>query len=231
MMNCQKTKKLIPLFVEADLDAAAMQQVTEHLEACNSCRYIVAEFKASQSSLHALALPGFDEAVFAPMRVAVQREIARPTNVRWLALRWPWKLAWATAAACLVLGVFAFYRQAPSVHEAKQVAVREDRQDSVPSSANASRASGTVPRAVASQRPTRKPSSHLTALATARSTVSAASMAEPVIAAPAPDLAVTASTEAESPAAEPEMLRMEFQTADPNIRIIWLTPKAALALK
>jgi hypothetical protein len=25
--------------------------------------------------------------------------------------------------------------------------------------------------------------------------------------------------------AEPEILRMEFQTADPNIRIIWLTPK------
>ena len=30
---------------------------------------------------------------------------------------------------------------------------------------------------------------------------------------------------------EPEMLRMEFQTADPNIRIIWLTPKTALAAK
>jgi hypothetical protein len=26
-------------------------------------------------------------------------------------------------------------------------------------------------------------------------------------------------------APEPEMLRMEFQTADPNIKIIWLTPK------
>ena len=25
---------------------------------------------------------------------------------------------------------------------------------------------------------------------------------------------------------EPEMLRIEMQTADPNIRIIWLTPKA-----
>jgi hypothetical protein len=29
-----------------------------------------------------------------------------------------------------------------------------------------------------------------------------------------------------APVPEPEMMRMEFQTADPNIRIIWLTPKA-----
>ncbi len=225
MMNCQKTEQLIPLFVEADLDAVAMQQVTTHLEACDSCRHLAAEFQASQASLRALALPRFDEAVFAPMRTAVQHEIAHPTNMSWLALRWPRKLVWATAAACLALGGFAFYRQLLSVPETKQVAVREDRQDSAPSSAHASRAIETVPRAVASQRPTRKPSPHPTALITARGTVPAPSTAEPVTATPSPALAVTASSGAATPAAEPEMLRMEIHTADPNIKIIWLTPK------
>jgi hypothetical protein len=42
---------------------------------------------------------------------------------------------------------------------------------------------------------------------------------------PAPQ-AETAAPNAEPSKPEPEMLRMEFQTADPNIRIIWLTPKA-----
>ena len=225
MMNCQKTEQLIPLFVEADLDAAEMQQVTEHLATCDACRALAAEFSASQSSLHALALPEFDEAIFAPLRIAVQREIAHPTNVSWLALRWPWKLVWATAAACLALGGFAFYRQLLSVPETKQVAVRADRQDSLSAPANAARAIGTVPRAVASQRPTRKPSPQPSPLATARSTVPPPATDEPVTASPAPILAVTASSEAATPAAEPEMLRMEIHTADPNIKIIWLTPK------
>lgn len=35
----------------------------------------------------------------------------------------------------------------------------------------------------------------------------------------------TIAANSEKPAAEPEMLRMEIQTADPNIKIIWLMPQ------
>ncbi len=222
MMNCQNAEQLIPLFVEADLDTAEMQQVTQHVATCNSCHEIVAEFQVSQSSLHALALPEFDEAGLRAMRTAVQDEIARPTIADWIALRWNWKLVWAAAAACLVLGAFVFSRQSPPVHETKQVAVREDHQDSGPSSTNASRASGTLLRAVARQRPAPL---YPTTRATALGTVPAPPTAESVTTSPSPALAVTASSEAATPAPEPEMLRMEIHTADPNIKIIWLTPK------
>ena len=36
-MNCKKITQLIPLFVEADLEAAEMQCVTAHLESCDLC--------------------------------------------------------------------------------------------------------------------------------------------------------------------------------------------------
>ena len=225
-MNCQKAEQLIPLFVEADLDAAEMQQVTNHLETCTACSEIVAVFQGSQASLHALAAPDFDEAVLAAMRNAVQREIARPTNADWPAARWSWKLGWAIAAACLLLGGVVLYWQVSPTPENKPVVAQENHQVPMPAvQAKRSATIGTVPRAVARQRPTRKPQP--SSLATARGTVPLAAplIAEPVTASPAPALALTASPEIATPAPEPEMLRMEFHTADPNIKIIWLTPK------
>ena len=228
-MNCKKAKPLIPLFVEDDLDAAELQQVTEHLATCDSCCEIVAEFQASQSSLHAAALPEFDEAMLSAMRTAVQREIARPTLADWLALLWSWKLAGA-AAACLLVGAFMLYRQVSPAPKNKPAVAREQ-QTVAPAAidvrATNSAARGTVPRAVASYRPARKPSPYPSSLATARGTVPplAAPPVEPVHVSPVPALALTAIPETAASASEPEMLRMEIHTADPNIKIIWLTPK------
>jgi Putative zinc-finger len=221
-MNCQTTEPLIPLFIEADLDATEMQQVTAHVEACAACHALTTEFRASQSSLHALAVPEFDEATMHAMRAAVQYEIARPTMADWLASRWHWKLAWA-AAACLLLGAFVWQRQFLTPENKPVVA--QGQPPDTPAPAKDSAAPGTVRRGGASYRPTRKPSPQPGQRAATRGTVPAPSEAEPVTAAPAATLALTASPETPTPAAEPEMLRMEFQTADPNIRIIWLTPK------
>ncbi len=225
MMNCQNAEQLIPLFVEADLDAAEMQQVTEHLATCDACGEIVAEFEASQSFLRATALPEFDEAGLRAMRTAVQDEIARPTIADWIALFWHWKFA-ATSIVCLLLGAFMLYQQVAPNPERKQIVVQADRQSLIAlptSSDERATRSGTVPRVVASRRPTRKPSQNPSARATARRSVPL--IAEPVTIQPSTALALTASPEIAIPAAEPEMLRMEIHTADPNIKIIWLTPK------
>lgn len=214
MMNCKQAKPLIPLFVEADLNADEMQQVTNHVTTCAACSELAADFRASQLSLHALAAPEFDEALLAAMRTAVQREIARPTFADWLTARWPWKLAYVTAAVCLLFGIVVWHRQPTAPNERRSVAQHEKHEDktAAPLATNTEAKRVGILRAAASHRPARQSSP------TPKVRVSE----------PLPTTIETATAfpaETATTPTEPEMLRMEFQTADPNIRIIWFTPK------
>lgn len=269
-MNCKKAKPLIPFFVEADLDAAEMEQVTTHLATCDLCREIVAEFQASQSLLHATALPEFDEAMLAEMRSAVLQNVAQEakplTVVEWLQPIWGWKLAFVAAGVLLlVTGVVISQRSvenrnhlmaglakdAPPMSPALTAANQESEKNSrsatpQPRTGRKNKAQGAV--SVSERNPGNKtptPSSperatdvdaQIIAAAIAPSGANDSSANIPRVDTlgftlpPAPQAEIATSS-LEKSAPEPEMLRMEFQTADPNIRIIWLTPKTALASK
>lgn len=263
-MNCRNAEPRIPLFVEADLDAAEMQQMTAHLETCAACQTLAAEFHASQASLRAAVLPAFDEAMLALMRSAVQREIApmtsRPSITEWLHPLWNWNVAFAAAAVILLVsGIVLSRRDAGLKNE--QVASRT--KDSVPSDATPPQTESVQKSLTASQvfqpqmgrkykaqgrmsTSERNPENNeIKPLSSARAIdvdnqIAAASIAPsranndavylPRVDTmgftfpPAPQAeTITSSTGKSTP--EPEMLRMEFQTADPNIKIIWLTPK------
>lgn len=215
-MNCRATEPLIPLFVEADLDATEMAQVAAHVAACAACDALAADFRASQSSLHALAAPAFDEAVLASIRTAVQREIARPTWAERLAAVWQWKLVWAAAACLLVIGLLLSWPLRPTT-DRRQIVV----QTPLPERVSPPSSPAPAPRVATNHRSARQPVATKKQLASTDNIEAppAPSVTEPPAAS---SVLATAATPAE---AEPEMLRMEFQTADPNIRIIWLTPK------
>ena len=273
MMNCRKAEQLIPLFVEIDLDAAEMQQVTAHVETCHSCRALIAEFQASQASLHAVALPAFDEAMLTEMRSTVMQRVAppamRPPFVEWLQPIWSWKWTFVAATAVLVL--------------ASSFVMSRRRTETNPGQIGTTAKGAALSTATQAQSETTQKASHTHPVFQPRTgrknkaqgevSVSERNPGNNVRRQPRPEratdvdhqIAASASSEAgndvaillrvdtldftlppapqaetgvlpalpnlEKSASEPEMLRMEFQTADPNIRIIWLTPKSALAAK
>lgn len=248
-MNCKKAAQLIPLFIEADLETAAMQSLAEHLEMCDSCRSVAEEFQASQSLLHSVALPEFHAAAFAQMRNSVLNEIARPKISDLLHPIWDWKTAFAASLAMIILtsGAVNYWPDATEnivaqipgnsdkKHEFSAVASSKDlvKPSSVSSKVLKPRrgckniARGEV--SASERNPGKIGTNHSSPeRATAFHTqIIPESVAPSETTDPKADLITTAIPKPEN--TEPEMLRIELQTADPNIRIIWFAPKETIA--
>jgi anti-sigma factor RsiW len=226
-MNCTRVQELLPLYVGADLAAREAEIVRAHLETCALCRELAEEFAASAAWLQAAPPPEFDEAFFAALRGDVQQAIAqtapRPSWVeRWFpALNWRW--AWVPVLALILLAI-ALNWQRQRVLPTMQ-----------PEQVRAEVSPTPVPE---QQRPLSEPN-HLAVEELPRGKqrrVFPRRVALPREAAIALDPAQTGLPK-ESPkpiapavgesmlATAPELMRIEIQTADPNIRIIWLTPK------
>jgi hypothetical protein len=262
-MNCRKAEQFIPLFVEADLEAAEMEQVKAHLATCEACRVSAAEFAASQSLLHHIAAPEFDETMLTAMRRDVLQSLTPnatcPAFLEWLPPLWTWKTAVAAAAVILLTIGIAIPRRGaengagPIANNAKdsvslatnnapgkepERSLRSASQRFQPPMGRKHKAQSGVS---ASERnpgnDARRQSSparatdidnQLAAASVAPSGAGDEAASFPRVDSftlpPAPQ-AETAAPNAEQSKPEPEMLRLEFQTADPNIRIIWLTPK------
>jgi hypothetical protein len=115
MMNCRRIKELMPLFVEGDLDAKAMNEVSLHLSDCTACAQLVNEYSASQAWLQTYEMPDLDNAFFIDLKHSVMHEIeqnqTRPSWLQILAGRWTPNLAFAMAVALLILvGALVFSR-------------------------------------------------------------------------------------------------------------------------
>ncbi len=239
MMNCRKAEQLIPLFVEADLDVAQMRQVTKHLETCALCRGLVAEFQASQSSLRTTTAPAFDEAMLVEMCRAVNGEIVRMPAplpvIEWLLPRGHWKLA-GVAVVMLCVSGFVFYSQFKTKSESVVSALRDQLSADACCGTRSvrdlnfrapvhDRSAGRLRSPYRNQ--VAPPAKQVASVLREKQPPSEVKPENSVETATASlFLAFAQSQPEETPSApEPEMLRMEIQTADPNIKIIWLTPK------
>ena len=250
-MNCKKAAQLIPLFIEADLETAAMQSLTEHLEACDSCRCVAKEFQASQSLLHSVALPEFSENTFVQMRSSVLNEIARPKISDLLHPIWNWKTAFAASLAMIILtSGIVIYRRSTTENSVAQASKISDEKDKNQNPAFSS--SGKMAKTSSTPKQILKPRSGRNSSALGEASEGERNPGKNSPKHPSPERATAfdtqiiaesvAPSEANSPNAEPistitpkpentepEMLRIELQTADPNIRIIWFAPKETIA--
>lgn len=248
-MNCTKVEKLLPLYVEGDLSNRDGGAVRAHLSSCDACRALTEEFQASQERIYNFAAPDFGTEFYEGLRGAVMAEItARPLKrpslfERLLPLSLARPAMAVSFALLILLGAltFAAYR-ALLKQEGGQASVaiergmgefnleqvtaaleRAERGGLVESSAGTSQPV-VSPVTVARQKPVRdyrretrraggaaagKDEASLMAAATAPQSNSGR---EPVTGSATPTQAIA---------------RMEIQTSDPNIRIIWLAPKAS----
>ena len=250
-MNCTSVQELLPLYVSRDLEEGRTRLITAHLQTCAECGNLAAEYSETQRLLHEFAPPAFDESVYAGIRQRVMHEIETEAPAvsaysfeRLFAGWFRPQLGWAVASVLLLaVGLFAFYF------------IANRGKDNGAITAGTNEVSPHKPDAIASKSPSTVPSGESNKsgikLATQDKDAQPAKVPNrvrrspmkqrheapiggaPILAANTPPQTLintqvsppTNSFEPEAVQSSEKVLRMEMQTRDPNIRIIWLTPQ------
>jgi hypothetical protein len=219
-MNCASIEPRVALYAGGDLDGASARDVERHLEACPGCRDLLTVLRGQREAMGewtSLDLPqdAMDD-VRQGVLAAIGRGDAQPGLVDRIRVAPFRSMAWGSAglAAAALLLVAAWPTShwqepapAPVVAVAAPVPIDRD-----------VRAPITHAAPDAAKPPAARPRPDATR--TARAARLLASAPPAVLA----EDAGTAAAVQTGPAGS--VRRIEFQTADPNIRIIWLMPEA-----
>lgn len=243
-MKCELFEDLIPLYVGGDLEPPEADGLRQHLNTCAHCRRLTEDFQASQTWLSGFVVPDFDEASFARLRASVIGQIERqekrgrwPDWMNWLLPKFSPRFVLASAAIALavVTGlVVAVYRQQPIPSRTGGEAIADNgRQDNLGDKVSATTGDRRVSTATSGGRVSaatgmerRFPRSKRADLLPPEAINNGgfSNTLEPPVTGPEQSETEAAAPEESEPK---EMLRIELQTADPKIRIIWLAPKAS----
>ncbi|HEY3025457.1 MAG TPA: zf-HC2 domain-containing protein [Pyrinomonadaceae bacterium] len=244
-MNCKHVQELLPLYVGRDLEEKRAQLVTAHVQSCTECANSADEYRESRQLLQQFAPPPFNEAVYTGIRQRVLREIGRESSEsvgsalpNFVASLFRPRLRWAFATALLLaVSVFAFYFIAKQRNERQ-----ESRDNQLAAAPSPSRKENNSPPFKSTGRNT---GVHMTTAGSGdhthqsqrrKTSGPAADRATPhavntpdnrsLTAQASPEsnnLAIRDAVPAPNPATAEKTLRVEMQTNNPNIRIIWFS--------
>ena len=224
-MNCRRIEELIPLYVECDLESDEAGRVSAHLETCGNCGALVAEYESSQAWLRLNTMPDFDEATLNDLKRGVMREIdgarERPRFFGFFPRPlMPGRAFAAVAALLIIFAAFALYiylgrpsavsNESNLAHDAYTTEKAPEPEDSKPA-----QAANSIVRPHRVKRYASK--------ANAGSMIGERRKLDRTIM-PKTDNTIARKT-VDVPTETEEMTRIEIQTGDPNIRIIWFSPK------
>ncbi|MDX6611520.1 MAG: hypothetical protein QOD75_706 [Blastocatellia bacterium] len=251
-MNCKQVQELLPLFAGHDLDDRSATRVAAHVQSCALCERSASEYFESRQLLQQFAPPSFSEGVYSGMRQRVLREISEESLApalpqRIVSLFRP-NLSWAVATAVLLaVSGLAFYLIATRENGPQQVSQRSEQPNTSPSPKNLQAATATnsgnggwvttiqnnaVPtRGTAqmnrpAQPPRRTNSTGPLVADVAANTPERPSMAGST-ALPVNNLTESNVVPATDATGSERTLRVDMQTSDQNIRIIWFTRQPA----
>lgn len=231
-MNCQEFEFHIALYVEGDLTASQAQQIESHLAVCESCRAFARDLQTSQLALKTFAGGDVEDAVLDQVRHRVMTQIrllepVKPGFWERLAMSWRWRFALASVLVALVMlplavvvfqpkpattvrvnGPIGHSPETTSTAASTQVA---DDSSSVPTPVAKTTAPKTIRRV---HRPQPQP-------AVSQEDINVAANAGPVRSLPAN----SGFTEDSIRPSDEDKMRVEIQTEDPNVRIIWFVDK------
>jgi hypothetical protein len=236
-MNCNQIEELLALYAGHDLDERREQQVATHLQTCTACTVASADYREARELLRGLTPPAVSDDVYSEIRNNVWRRIeaeSSPSLFQSMAVWFRPQFVWATAAAALLitvsaLGIYLVAKRSSIQPEAVVTKPKEAIQQQAPPGER--RASGPsnpqseIPQPRQASVPKRrgKPD-HVGAPERADSFVAPSpdtqivrtQLSSPIIGRDDSDFAVPKSEKS---------LRMEIQTKNPNIRIIWFAQR------
>jgi hypothetical protein len=236
-MKCRRVEKLIPLYVEGDLASGIADRIATHLDWCGRCNWLADDYRESQMWLRSSNKPEFNEADLHALKSGVLARIAdataKPSLLASLAEHWNRRQVLALSVSLLIIfGVVVFYiYQASMSPKPRVIEAKIEPPDS------SQGAPGVTPTAV-DQGTVKEGSLKKPGNSRNRASIKPRSVA-PMIAQQASESPTSQTPLPERPgksAAEPVeeifdsydsegTLRIELQTSDPNIRIIWFAPK------
>jgi len=250
-MRCTHAEKLIPLFAGDDLAAREADALRRHLESCANCRRLAAEFEESRVWLRGFPAPQFNDLVLNDMRDSVLRDIGRIENrarrLQWIVPGWNLRFAFVTSLTLLLFGALfslAINRRQPPRHDPESNKVElspgktpDDRANYAGKTEKSKAVRRKFGRKPIKPGPNESPqieaervvpdltAQNMDAAFPATDPADTDIEAERVV----PDLTaqnMDAAFPATDPDADQDALRIEIQTADPNIRIIWFARKS-----
>jgi hypothetical protein len=234
MMTCNRIEEWIPLYVEGDLGEPQASQLQAHAQTCEACGALLAQYESSQAWLRAEATPVFDEAFVDTVRAGVMREITairlrRPFVERlrdWIA---PRRVVLASAALMLIfiaLAAFIYlsrsrvnHQDAVAQHTPAPPVERESKGTPAPTIDKDK--VGLPPKRRTPYRAVQTLAKHAPRNSRRVRVTPASALAQARLVTPP----VAPIEGRDAPSQTDERLRIEIQTADPTIRIIWFAPK------
>jgi len=245
-MNCKQVEELLPLYVGHDLEDGRAGMITAHVQTCTHCAGSVEEYVEAGQLVQQSAAPQFSEATYASVRQSVLHEIKRESEtprLRDLLLR-PFqpRLMWAVSTAVLLAAcalAYYFVASRPNVlHDQKANAVIKLAPDGAADGRGPEQSSS--PAVIAGSPDHRLNPLHKTVKPNLAGGLHSLTMAKnsrkPRLSQPswhsrtqdepaAVPGAVPATFETSISSRKP--MRLEIQTRDPNIRIIWFSQPPA----
>jgi len=230
-MNCKRVEELLPLYVGHDLEDERAMLVTAHVRTCTQCARSAQEYRETNQLMQRFEPPQFSEATYLAVRNSVLREIERESNttalLRFIARPFQPRTMWAVSTAVvLAVCLFAYYfianRTSGQRYEQASAASQPDKFKDLPAPSGKDlkpALTGTegVPSALA--RSSRKPRLNQTVW---HSRGAGETPAVPVKSAQYSPVGRTSPT-GDSSVTSDKTLRLEIQTSDPNVRIIWFS--------
>ena len=234
-MNCKQVEELLPLYAGRDLEEKRATLISEHVQMCAACARVADEYRDSIQLSGQSAPPVFSEAVYAGIRQRVLREIeteaTAPSRSQAIASLFRPRLTWAIASVLLIIvSLFAIYFFVNKGKDEQQLANKPPAE--VQPDTKEHPESGSQPSALPRTVNTGNKKQQLAGIPRARPKRSRA-------------LNITANNVSSQPATLPEptlfpppssaalvkTMRVEIQTKDPKIRIIWfLQPETKPAM-
>lgn len=234
-MNCEYVEQLLPLYIGGDLEEDRSRLVSAHLETCTQCALSADEYAGANQLLQRFEPPFFSDAVYAGIRRQVLNEIERKSQApalrgfvsQFFAPLLQPRVVWIAATLLLVISVAAFYfiaNRSNQLPNGQQIAGgNRAGEPNAGAGPNAIRPESNQP--IASSSPSSKLSDNLRpapASVTGKRVVVAGNRSrqrEKIIV----DRLVQPDVRVSQTSSTPRPLRVEIQTSNRNIRIIWLS--------
>ncbi|HKO35093.1 MAG TPA: zf-HC2 domain-containing protein [Pyrinomonadaceae bacterium] len=223
-MNCKQLDELLPLYAGRDLDEKRARRVSEHLENCSACARVAGEYREAVELAQHFAPPIFSDNMYASVRRQVMQQLEDEPTAPLASLFGSWfrpRIVWAAASALIIaFGFFALYLVVNRTPDFQPVADKPAEVSHPEQTPDSIAIPGTRPWGAEKRKPAEDKRKGFVnrPLKAVDSSLRTASISPKLR---EPEAATSLPAVDAAPGKSP--LRVEIQTKDPNIRIIWFS--------